>query len=139
MTSSTNKGRMYEDKVFQYFKSLLEEDKLVSANKKYSKIFQHKKYSTNTSRKIEFDITIENYNPLGSDITWSSLIVVECKNYKRKVECGDFDEFEGKIQKVSSSAVMGIMVSTAGFTDAVIEQAIKSHIALVVLSSFSDQ
>ncbi len=131
-------GIEFEDKVFDYFSSLLEKDELNFAPKKYSKIFKHKRYSTDTSRKIEFDITIETYNPLSDDKNWSSLIVIECKSYGRKVDISDFDEFESKLKNVSNSAVKGILVTKKGFSIHQIEKARKEHIALVVLSDTRD-
>ena len=132
--NTTAIGIEFEDKVFDYFSSLLEKDELNFAPKKYSKIFKHKRYSTDTSRKIEFDITIETYNPLSDDKNWSSLIVIECKSYGRKVDIADFDEFESKLKNVSNSAVKGILVTKKGFSIHQIEKARKEHIALVVLS-----
>ena len=133
--NTTAKGLKFEDKVFDYFSSLLKKDELNFAPKKYSKIFKHKKYPTDTSRKIEFDITIETYNPLSDDKNWSSLIVIECKSYGRKVDIADFDEFESKLKNVSNSAVKGILVTQKGFSNHQIEKARKEHIALVVLSN----
>ena len=132
--NTTAKGIEFEDKVFDYFSSLLEKDELSFAPKKYSKIFKHKKYPTDTRRKIEFDITIETYNPLSDDNNWSSLVVIECKSYARKVDIADFDEFESKLKNVSNSAVKGILVTKKGFSNHQIEKARKEHIALVVLS-----
>lgn len=132
--NTTAKGSEFEDRVYNYLNSLLEKDELNFAPKKYSKIFKHKKYSTDTSRKIEFDITIETYNPLSDENNWSSLVVIECKSYNKKVDIGDFDEFEAKLKNVSGSAVKGILITTKGFPKNLIEKAKKEHIALVVLS-----
>ena len=132
--NTTAKGTEFEDRVYNYLNSLLEKDELNFAPKKYSKIFKHKKYSTDTSRKIEFDITIETYNPLSDENNWSSLVVIECKSYNKKVDIGDFDEFEAKLKNVSGSAVKGILITTKGFPKNLIEKAKKEHIALVVLS-----
>lgn len=132
--NTTAKGKEFEDRVYRYLSSLLEINELPNVNKKYSKIFQHKQYKTDTSRKIDCDITIENYNPLSEDDTWSSLVVVECKNYGEKVNIGDFDEFQTKLRNISGFSIKGIMVTTVGFSLSIIEKARKEHIALVVVS-----
>lgn len=132
--NTTAKGTEFENKVYNYLNSLLEKDILPNSNKKYSQIFKHKEYNTDTSRKIDCDITIENYNPLSEDDTWSSLVVVECKNYGEKVNIGDFDEFQTKLRNISGFSIKGIMVTTVGFSSSIIEKARKEHIALVVVS-----
>ncbi len=135
--STTSQGIDFENKVYDYFLSLLESDSLCFAPKKYSKIFKHKKYKTDTSRKIEFDVTIETYNPCANDDAWSSLVVIECKSYNRKVDISDFDEFETKLNNVAGSSIKGIFVTTKGFSRHQIEKAKKEHIALVVFSETS--
>lgn len=132
--NTTAKGTEFENKVYNYLNSLLEKDILPNSNKKYSQIFKHKEYNTDTSRKIDCDITIENYNPLSEEETWSSLVVVECKNYRRKVDIGEVDEFLGKLRNISGFSIKGIMVTTVGFSSSTIEKARKEHIALIVVS-----
>lgn len=132
--NTTAKGSEFEKKVYQYFSSLLQNDELNFASSKYSKIYLHKTYPTYISgRTIDCDITIETFNPnINKD--WSSLVVIECKNYNRNVEVGDLDEFETKLKKISDSGVKGVMVTTKGFSRNIIETARKNHIALIVLS-----
>ena len=133
--NTTRIGTEFENKVFDYFSSLLNKDELSSASKRHSKIFLHKKYPTiATNRHIDFDIAIETYNPNMGSSEWSSLIVIECKCYNHKVEVGDLDEFQGKLHKVSDSGIKGIMVTSIGFSQNIIAQAQKSHIGLVVFS-----
>lgn len=133
--NTTAKGTEFEKKVYQYFSSKLVSDELNFAPQKHSKIFFHKKYHTkDTCRTIDFDITIESYNPLKPESEWSSLAVIECKNYKRNVDIGDFDEFRSKIKDISETGIKGIFVTTKGFSQSTIEKARKEHIALIVLS-----
>lgn len=134
--NTTQIGAEFENKVFNYFSSLLYKDELSFASKRHSKIFLHKKYPTiATDRFIDFDIAIETYNPHTSSNEWSSLIIIECKCYNHKVEVGDLDEFQGKLNKVSDSGIKGIMVTSIGFSQNIITQAQKSHIGLVVFSN----
>lgn len=133
--NTTKVGTEFENKVYEYFSSLLEQNEIPIANKKYSKIFKHKKYKCfGADREIVFDITIETYNPNTSSEDWSSLIVIECKNYKNKVDISDFDEFESKLNKISNTGIKGIFVTTKGFTDNEIQQARNAHIALIIMS-----
>ena len=132
--NTTAKGTEFEKKVLAYFCSLLENDELTFAQRKFSKIYHQKKYPTDTSREIIFDITIENYNPLVSSTDWSSLVVIECKNLNSTVNIGDFDEFRAKLKDISETGIKGIFVTTKGFSHSIIEKARKEHIALLVLS-----
>lgn len=132
--NTTAKGTEFEKKVLAYFSSLLENDELTFAQRKFSKIYHQKKYPTDTSREIIFDITIENYNPLVSSTDWSSLVVIECKNLNSTVNIGDFDEFRAKLKDISETGIKGIFVTTKGFSQSIIEKARKEHIALLVLS-----
>lgn len=133
--NTTKKGTEFEDRVYEYVAELLDTDGFLGATKSYSKIFKHKKYKCiGTSRKIEFDITIETYNPKAEDGDWSSLIVLECKNYRNNVDIADLDEFQSKMNLVSNSAIKGVMITTKGFSMNGIEQAKSNHIALMVLS-----
>lgn len=131
--NTTEIGNLFEDKVYAYFKSLIDNDEIPYARKKYSKIFKHKKYkSIGEERMIEADISIETYNPEQTDERWSHLIIIECKNYKNKVNIGVFDAFEKKMEKISSSGIKGIFVTTKGFSKNNIEQARNSHVALAI-------
>ena len=133
--NTTRIGTEFENRVFRLFSSLLEKDELPYASKKYSKIYQHKKYKCcRLSREIDFDITIETYNPNAKNEEWSLLVVIECKCLTRIMDISDLDEFEKKINNISEYGIKGIMVTTKGFSFNAIEQAKIGHIALMVLS-----
>lgn len=133
--NTTKIGTNFENRVFKLFSSLLENDELSFVSQKYSKIYQHKKYQcVGYDREIDFDITIETYNPNSTQEEWSSLVVIECKCLSHTMDISDLDEFETKMKKVSDSGIKGIVVTTKGFSSNGIEQAKKSHIALMVLS-----
>lgn len=133
--NTTKIGTNFENRVFKLFSSLLENDELSFVSQEYSKIYQHKKYHcVGYDREIDFDITIETHNPNSTQEEWSSLVVIECKCLSHTMDISDLDEFETKMKKVSNSGIKGIMVTTKGFSSNSIEQAKKSHIALMVLS-----
>lgn len=134
--NTTNKGTGFENKVFDYVSMLLDTDGFLGATKKYSMIFKHKKYKCAASERwIDFEITIETYNPQSTSEEWSSLIILECKNYNQKVDIADLDEFANKMNLISRSGIKGCMVTTVGYSKTEIEQAKKDHIALAVFSN----
>lgn len=136
--NTTQIGLDFEKKVFRYFSSLLRDNDCPGSSKKASKIFLHKKYKCSNDRVLDFDITIENYNTFKTGGEWSSIIVIECKKYKNKVNISDLDEFSYKLHLLSISGVKGIMVTPLGFSKTEIKQARRDHISLVVFSNEQD-
>ena len=133
--NTTRVGTEFENKVFDYVSSLLDTEGFLGTTKKYSKVFKHKKYKcAATDREIDFDITIETYNHQANSDEWSSLIILECKNYSQKVDIADLDEFTAKMNSISRSGIKGCMVSTVGYSRTEIDQAKKDHIALTVFA-----
>jgi len=132
--NTTAIGTEFEDKVFKYFSSLLNKGEIGFAPPKHSKIFKHKKYPTAYGRDIDFDITIETYNPSVKGEEWSTLAIIECKRYNSIVDVGEIDEFIGKMKDVSDTGVKGIMVTTKGFSQSGIGKARHYHLGLVVFS-----
>jgi Restriction endonuclease len=65
---------------------------------------------------------------------YKNLIILECKDYKRKVEVGKVDELIGKMQAVKAS--QAILISDSGFTKGAIKRA--SEDGYVQLCSFID-
>ena len=134
--NTTRVGTEFENKVFDYVSSLLDTEGFLGTTKRYSKVFKHKKYKcAATDREIDFDITIETYNPQANRDEWSSLIILECKNYSQKVDIADLDEFTAKMNSISRSGIKGCMVSTVGYSRTEIDQAKKDHIALTVFAN----
>lgn len=132
--NTTSIGNAYEDRVFSYFSSLIQQEDIPSLQK-HSKLFQHKKYQCAAySREIDTDISIETYNPIANSEGWSSLIIIECKCYNHTVDISDYDEFCKKLGYISEYGIKGIMVTTKGFSSTTIEMAQKMHIGLVVMS-----
>lgn len=136
--NTTKLGTEFENKVFDYFSALLDNDDIAGASKKHSKIQKHPKYKTSTGRIIDCDISIESYNPSCKQ-KWSSLIIIECKRYTSKVDIADLDEFQNKIRLISSSGVKGILVSTVGFSKNFIKQAKEAHVGLLILSEIEEK
>ena len=106
---------------------------------RYNEIFLHKQYASKTAPDILLnpDITIEIYAD-SSKRTWSNLLVVECKNHKRKIDNSIYREFVGNLTDYPRSGVRGIMISSTGFTQQVITLAQNDNIALAILSEESD-
>lgn len=136
--SNQHKGDDFEKLVFKKLKELIEKQDIPGVSR-YNEIFLHKQYASKTAPEVMLnpDITIEIY-PNSEKKVWSNLIVIECKNHKRKIDNSIYREFVGNLSDYPRSGIRGIMISSKGFTQQVITLARKDNIALVVLSEESD-
>lgn len=136
--NNQHKGDYFENLVFKKLKELIKNQDIPGVSR-YNEIFLHKQYASKTAPDVMLnpDITIEVYSNSNKE-TWSNLLVVECKNHRRKIDNSIYREFVGNLSDYPRSGVRGIMVSSAGFTQQVITLAQSDNIALVVLSEQSD-
>ena len=137
-SGSQYKGDSFEKLVFNKLKELIQCQSIPGVSR-YNEIFLHKQYASKTAPDILLnpDITIEIYAD-SSKRTWSNLLVVECKNHKRKIDNSIYREFVGNLTDYPRSGVRGIMISSTGFTQQVITLAQNDNIALAILSEESD-
>ncbi len=115
--NTVQKGDKLEDRIFDLFTQEIENDRFF-AKKECCKVFKKKGYySKDREKDIIFDVSIEISLP-GQE-TYSSLVLIECKNYnhKHKVPVDDVEEFYQKTQQVSGGNVKGIVVSTSSFQE----------------------
>ena len=94
MKSSLSKGNDLEQKVYDYLRREIEEDRfLVRSN--FCRIYQRKGYhSKDRGGDIIFDVSIEIFYPNQQD--YSMLFLIECKNYGSSVKVDELEEFHAK-------------------------------------------
>lgn len=113
--NTTEKGDKLENKVFELFSDDISRDRFWS-KKECCKIFKKKGYySRDRKKNIIFDVSIEISLP--GHKTYSSLVLIECKNYDHKVPVDDVEEFFMKTQQVSGGNVKAIVVSNSAFQE----------------------
>lgn len=111
--STKRRGDMLEDAVYQYFKREIEENRFW-ASKERCRIFQKKKYfSRDRGSMIEVDVSIELYLPDADE--YSSVVLIECKNYTHSVPVDDTEEFFAKVQQIAAANSKAVLVSTGAF------------------------
>lgn len=116
--NTVKKGDLLENRIFDLFVQLIENDSFF-AKKDCCKVFKKKGYySKDREKDIVFDISIELFMPGYQD--YSSLVLIECKNYNHKVPVNDIEEFFQKTQQVSGCNVKGIVVSNNSFQESAI-------------------
>lgn len=98
INNTVSKGDKFESQVHDLLKKLLENEDFIVSGKK-SRIFWKKGYYSQARKKdIVFDISIETYLENARD--YSSLIIIECKDYEGTVPVNDVEEFGSKLNQV---------------------------------------
>ncbi|MGA8516482.1 MAG: hypothetical protein WB821_17095, partial [Burkholderiaceae bacterium] len=99
--NTTRIGDALEKRIYDLFCEEIEADRFW-AKKSNCKIFlKQGYYSKVRERNITFDVAIEIYLPGATD--YSSLVLIECKNYKHAVPVDDAEEFFAKVQQVAAA------------------------------------
>lgn len=131
--NTTSKGDIFEKKVFNLIRDLLDNDDYY-LNSKRSHIFQKKKYYSDLREDyIVCDISIECY--MNGAREYSHLNIIECKNLEKNVTVDDIEEFNSKLDQIGKHNTKGTMVSSKGFSKSVINIAKKLKIALLIIKS----
>lgn len=113
--NTTKKGDTLESKVFELFKEDISRDRFW-ARKESCRIYKQKGYYSKDRKKdIIFDVSIEIFLP--GQKTYSSLVLIECKNYNHKVPVDDVEEFFMKAQQISGGNIKAIVVSNNAFQE----------------------
>lgn len=131
MKNSLSKGNSYENLVFEFFKRELKSGRLAFYPRAGEIFAKRSYYSTHRKKDIVFDIAIEISLPGKKD--WTHLMLIECKNYEKRVPVDDIEEFSSKVIQVSLTGVKGIVVSRNGFQEGAVNFAKSNHIALIRL------
>ncbi len=127
--STTGKGNALEQQIHDLFLTEIDADRFW-AKKQNCKVFWKKGYfSKDRGTKIIFDVSIELYLPGADD--YSSLVLIECKNYGHSVPVDDVEEFFAKVQQVAAANAKAIIASTASFQSGAREFAKSKGIALI--------
>lgn len=127
--STVEKGNDFEDKVYKVIKNLLEKDDLPISSKR-SLVFQKKGYYSKVrGANIIFDITIETYLPNESE--YSSLWIIECKDYKQAIPVNRIQTFKTQIDEVAGHK--GVFISTSKYQKGAIDTAKSYGIGLAIM------
>lgn len=113
--NTVKRGDKLENYVFDFFVREIENNRFF-AKKECCRVFKKKGYySRDREKDIIFDIAIEISLP--GYTTYSTLILIECKNYNHKVPVDDVEEFFQKTQQVAAGSAKGVVVTTNGFQE----------------------
>ena len=106
-------GNVLEKRIHDLFQAEIDADRFW-AKKSNCKVFWKKGYhSKDRNTEIVFDVSIEIFLPGSKD--YSSLVLIECKNYTHSVPVDDAEEFFAKVQQVAAANAKAVIASTASF------------------------
>lgn len=127
-------GNEFEDKVFRIIQDLIVNEKFFLPGKR-SKIFQKKGYYSEARKSdIIADISIETY--IENAEKYSSITIIECKNYGKKgVPVDDIEEFDSKLNQIGEHNSKGILITNSTFQRSAISLASSKKIALARIRS----
>jgi Zn-dependent peptidase ImmA (M78 family)/rhodanese-related sulfurtransferase len=111
--NSTEKGDQLEVPAVSIMKKIIAQH--FGHNPELVRVFTRhdKKYKSNRRPDgIYFDLTVEIWPPNADN--YALIYIVECKNTSRKVEVGDLEEFEKKIEQVSGQNKKAIIICSNG-------------------------
>lgn len=112
MSTSTT-GDFLEKRILDLFQTEIDADRFW-AKKENCKVFWKKGYhSKDRNSDIIFDVSIEIYLPGANE--FSTLVLIECKNYTHSVPVDDVEEFFTKVQQVAAANAKAVIASTASF------------------------
>lgn len=112
-TSTTERGNLLETRIYEFFKAEIAANRFF-AKAECCKVRRKPKYfSRDRGSEITFDVSIEIYMPGAAE--YSSLFLIECKNYTHAVPVDDAEEFFSKVQQVAAAKAKAVIASTASF------------------------
>lgn len=129
MGNTTEKGDEFENRVFNIFSTLLKQEQLFLPGAR-SQIYRRKAYySDKRESNIIVDIAIETFNQ-GAD-KYSTLTIIECKDYSSAVPIDAIEEFSEKVNQIAGKNTKAIFVTSGPYHESVFRYATNSGIALV--------
>lgn len=131
--NTTLKGDIFEERVYNFIKELLDNDEYY-LNRNKSQIYKKKAYySERRKSNIICDISIESY--IGNADEYSNLNIIECKHLNKNVTPDDIEEFDSKIRQIGEHDTKGTLVSSKGFAKSTINIAKSLKISLLLIKT----
>jgi len=129
--TSTEKGDEFEAEVFSFIRDYVNRGQTFLNPKKCQFFTQKGYYSHLRKNDIKVDVSIESHT--SSIDKLALLIVIECKNYGKKVPVDDVEEFAFKLEQIAGKNIKGMMFSKQGFSSGAFSVAESTGIALAKL------
>ncbi|WP_151831826.1 ImmA/IrrE family metallo-endopeptidase [Acinetobacter ursingii] len=112
---TTQKGSIFEEIVFNYFNHLIKNGYFGFTKDQCLLTRQKAYYSRDREKEIFFDLSLELFFPQ-QNIPFL-IILIECKNYNKKVPIDDIEEFSFKVSQISAHKTKALCITTKGFQE----------------------
>ncbi|MDI3238568.1 restriction endonuclease, partial [Acinetobacter ursingii] len=112
---TTQKGSIFEEIVFNYFNHLIKNGYFGFTKDQCLLTRQKAYYSRDREKEIFFDLSLELFFPQ-QNIPFL-IILIECKNYNKKVPIDDIEEFSSKVSQISAHKTKALCITTKGFQE----------------------
>ena len=125
--NTTAKGDLLENQVYE----ILCRIKKSGIYGRHTQIFKHKKYFYSPTKTYKIiDVSIEQYLEEGDKDPFI-IYAFECKNYNRKVDISELEEFDTKLRGIAERAIKGAIVTTVGYSKPSLQFANTKQISLI--------
>jgi len=136
--NTTEKGDKFEDKVLSLLMKDIKSFSLSLGHENHIKVFKKKKYYSRFRKGyIEFDIAIEVYRDKNIP-NYSSLILVECKDYKKAVGVDQINKFLQDVRDLSEGSfthgLKPIMAISSRLAKSAYNIAVERNVGLIKIS-----
>lgn len=136
--NTTEKGDKFEDKVLSLLMKDIKSFSLSMGHESHIKVFKKKKYYSRFRKgDIEFDIAIEVYRDKNIP-NYSSLILVECKDYKKAVGVDQINKFLQDVRDISEGSfthgLKPIMAISSRLAKSAYNIALERNVGLIKIS-----
>lgn len=136
--NTTEKGDKFEDKVLTLLIKEIEDFNTFINPKNHIEVFKKKKYYSRFRRSdIEFDIAIEVYQDKQIK-NYSSLILIECKDYKGTVGVDQVNKFLQDVRDLSegnfSHSLKPIMAVSSNLAKSAFNVALERNVGLIKIN-----
>ncbi len=136
--NTTEKGNKFEDQVLSLLMKDIKSFSLSMGHESHVKVFKKKKYYSRFRKGyIEFDIAIEVYRDKNIP-NYSSLILVECKDYKKAVGVDQINKFLQDVRDLSEGSfthgLKPIMAISSRLAKSAYNIALERNVGLIKIS-----
>ncbi len=109
--NTTQKGDLFENKVYDLVRELLSQDKFLTPGKRSLLFKKHPYFSRDREKYIIFDLVIETYRE-GADKP-NLIVLMECKDKGRAISIDDLEAFYAKKEQVARANSKCVLFTTS--------------------------
>jgi hypothetical protein len=128
-TNTTQKGDLFEKKVYNLLLELLAQDNFFVAGKRSLLFEKHKYFSKDREKNIIFDLAIESYREGASSP--NLIVLIECKDKGRAISIEDVEAFYSKKEQVARANSKCLLFTTSELQESAFKFATNVGIGVV--------